>query len=46
MGCKKAVPDIDRVADGLLDALSELQQLALPEGPPPTSEEQEHVAPV
>ena len=27
MGCKKAVPDIDRLADGLFDAIAELQQL-------------------
>ena len=26
MGCKKAVPDIDRLADGLFNALQELQQ--------------------
>lgn len=26
MGCKKAVPDIDRLADGLLDAMGELQR--------------------
>jgi Holliday junction resolvase RusA-like endonuclease len=28
MGCKKAVPDIDRLADGLLDAMTELQMLS------------------
>lgn len=27
MGCKKAVPDIDRLADGLCDAMTNLQQL-------------------
>lgn len=27
MGCKKAVPDIDRLADGLLEGLNELQKL-------------------
>jgi WS/DGAT/MGAT family acyltransferase len=27
MGCKKAVPDIDRLADGLLDAMAELQHV-------------------
>jgi diacylglycerol O-acyltransferase / wax synthase len=26
MGCKKAVPDIDRLADGLFDAMADLQQ--------------------
>jgi len=30
MGCKKAVPDIDRLADGLFDAIAELQQLCAP----------------
>jgi len=28
MGCKKAVPDVDRLADGLLDAMTELQTLS------------------
>ena len=28
MGCKKAVPDIDRLADGLLDAMAGLQQVS------------------
>jgi WS/DGAT/MGAT family acyltransferase len=27
MGCKKAVPDIDRLADGLFDAMASLRQL-------------------
>jgi hypothetical protein len=27
MGCKKAVPDIDRLADGLLAAMAGLRQL-------------------
>lgn len=31
MGCKKAVPDIDRLADGLLHAMAELQQVCLAE---------------
>jgi diacylglycerol O-acyltransferase len=31
MGCKKALPDIDRLADGLMDALEELQ-VAVQEG--------------
>jgi len=29
MGCKKAVPDIDRLADGLLHAMVELQQACM-----------------
>ena len=28
MGCKKAVPDIDRLADGIQDAMTELQKLS------------------
>ena len=36
MSCKKAIPDLDRLADGLQEALVDMQAI-------PSSEEQQHI---